>query len=117
MSEKEVPLTLTKLRNDPEQMENLKTMNGLLLAPQAQDKPHMVYPELSTEQKLAIRDLQIELQVAREQGEAAIKNVTQQANDAIKAAEQKVMDAVRAMFAQFGLTTGQLDLRTLKLHD
>lgn len=80
-------------------------------------KAATTYPELTTDQKLTIRDLQIESQIAREQGEEAIKNTTQQANDAIKAAEQKLFDTITALFAELGVTTGNLNLRTLKLHD
>lgn len=65
------------------------------------------YPELSTEQKLRVRDLQINLVTTKERA----------ANE-IKAAEQALLDGVNGVAKELEITTAKgFDLAALKFHD
>lgn len=75
------------------------------------------YPALSTEQRLAVRDLQIDLVVAREQAQADLKATEQRVNDSIKLVQDRLLAGVQAIGKELGIEGANFDLGTLKFHD
>lgn len=75
------------------------------------------YPELSLEQKLAVRDAQVLFAVAKEEGVAELQAHQQRVNENIKAKQ----DAMAAVINGIGLALGikdaeGFDLATLKFN-
>lgn len=76
-----------------------------------------VYPILSTEQRLAVRDLQIELVVARENAVNELKATEQRVNDMVKTVQEKMLASVQAIGKELGIEGANFDLGSLKFHD
>ena len=77
--------------------------------------PEVSFPELSLEEKLAARDLQIELVSVKETGDAQIQQVTKQVQDATQAAQKSLIDFVRNLMVKHNVPeTTNFNFKTLK---